>query len=342
MGRTRDTSKIFTTTANNYATTAQLSASVASIDVTDELNATVFVGSASPSSSTKIWINTLTASAPTMETYSSGAWRGVRTSNLRDYIIATGGSISTIAQNGLNYKVHTFTSTTNFTVTSGIGQVEYLIIAGGGAGGGSGADNTGDTGGGGAGGYQTGITNVVPGLYTVTVGAGGTSVGNTVGNSGTDSSFNAITSTGGGGGGGNASNNGLSGGSGGGRGFSGNPGVGISGQGFTPTSSGGGGSGGIGSPNTSGGPGTTSTIDGTATTRAGGGGRGLSNAGGGILSNGGSGGGGYGVGGSSGSGAGFGSTNTGSGGGGGGKQSGLGAQTPGNGGSGIVIIRYLT
>jgi hypothetical protein len=114
---------------SGYVTASAVSASIANIDVTSQLDSLIAVQSASPSSSTKIWINTLTASAPTIETFSSGAWRGIRTSNLRDFIIATGGSISTIAQNGLNYKVHTFTSTTNFTVTSGVGQVEYLIIA---------------------------------------------------------------------------------------------------------------------------------------------------------------------------------------------------------------------
>ena len=327
MGRTRDTSKIFTTVEN--------------IDVTDQLNSLISVGSASPSTDTKIWIDTTTASAPIIKTFSDSLWRGSRLSNLDSPIVATGGSISTISQNGTSYKVHTFTSTSNFNIVSGEGIVEYLVLAGGGAGGGSNQDVTGNTGGGGAGGYLEGSTNVSAGVHTVVVGAGGSRVSATVGGDGSVSGFNNIQSTGGGGGGGLNSYNGRTGGSGGGRGFTGSPGVGVSGQGFTPTGSGGGGSNGIGDPDTYGGNGTTSSIDGTATTRAGGGGSGRSNQSGGSLSNGGFGGGGYGVAGDGGT-AGSGSTNTGSGGGGGGKRSGLGEQLPGNGGSGIVIIRYLT
>ena len=47
------------------------------------------------------------------------------------FIVATGGTITT---NG-NMKVHTFTSSGTFQITSGIGTVTSLIVAGGGAGG---------------------------------------------------------------------------------------------------------------------------------------------------------------------------------------------------------------
>ena len=62
------------------------------------------------------------------------------------YTVATGGSITTDG----NYKVHSFTSSGTFEVTT-LGDddtVEYLVIAGGAAGG----SETG--GGGGAGGYS--------------------------------------------------------------------------------------------------------------------------------------------------------------------------------------------
>ena len=62
------------------------------------------------------------------------------------YMTATGGTITT----GGNYKVHTFTSSGTFIITQlgSIGQVDALIIAGGGSGSGYGG------GGGGAGGMQ--------------------------------------------------------------------------------------------------------------------------------------------------------------------------------------------
>ena len=46
-------------------------------------------------------------------------------------ITATGGSITTIT----GYKVHTFTSGGTFTVETGAGTIEYLVIGGGGGGG---------------------------------------------------------------------------------------------------------------------------------------------------------------------------------------------------------------
>ena len=59
-----------------------------------------------------------------------------------EFITATGGTITT---NG-KFKVHTFTSSGTFQITSGAGKVASLVIAGGGGGGGVGG------GGGGAGG----------------------------------------------------------------------------------------------------------------------------------------------------------------------------------------------
>ena len=286
-------------------------------------------------------------------------------------VTATGGSVTTIG----GYKVHTFTSSGTFVISEGEGNIEYLVIAGGGAG--SKAHTTNTCGGGGAGGYRTNVPgqnsggggssepamNLGPGTYTVTVGGGGTlnaPPGNTLGTNGSNSVFYNITSTGGGRGGGEpAQGTAGNGGSGGGGGShnSGNGnypgGTGTTNQGYrggncngAGPGAGGGGGGGAAqngtdvAPNSlNGGPGgngVPSNIDGTNTHRAaGGGGSGWS-----TNNSGGSGGtGGGGAGGytdSTGTGNNEHATaNTGSGGG-GGKQN----NNRGNGGSGIVIVRY--
>jgi hypothetical protein len=61
MGRTRDTSKIFT--------------SLQTIDVSSSLDTRIFISSASPTSGNtngRIWIDTSTASAPVLQTYGAG------------------------------------------------------------------------------------------------------------------------------------------------------------------------------------------------------------------------------------------------------------------------------
>ena len=118
---------------------------------------------------------------------------------------ATGGN--TIIDIG-GYRVHTFTNSGTFTVTSG-GLVEVLLVAGGG---GAGAG----TGGGGAGGVLLVSTNLSNGSVSVTIGAGGAGAGRfTNGSNGDPSAFGYFTAAGGGGG---ASAVGLNGGSGGGGG----------------------------------------------------------------------------------------------------------------------------
>ena len=94
---------------------------------------------------------------------------------------ATGGTVTDITDGGINYKVHTFTSSGTFTVVTGRAlEVEYLVVAGGGGGG------EGYAGGGGAGGYRSSVVGessgggasaesklaISSGSYTVTVGAG--------------------------------------------------------------------------------------------------------------------------------------------------------------------------
>jgi hypothetical protein len=177
-------------------------------------------------------------------------------------------------------------------------DVDYLVIAGGGGGG----FNDTNGGGGGAGGYRTSFPGgskltVDSGNIPITIGAGGVANPNSAISdaTGTDSTFQTITSSGGGGGGpALASPIGRPGGSGGGTtdpnspapgnagGYSppeGNPGAPGSPPSGGGQSSGGGGGGSGGSGNTGqptqaggGGQGTASSITGSSVTRAGGGG----------------------------------------------------------------------
>lgn len=264
-----------------------------------------------------------------------------------EYIVATGG---TVTRDG-NYLVHTFTGTSGLNITSAPSNavLEYLIIGGGGGGG---ADLL-SGGGGGAGGFLTG--GLIPGLtnYSIVVGAGGAATGGAgSGANGLNSSAFSLTSIGGGGGAQGfmtstpAGSGGSGGGAGalnGGSGLNGYNGAGTVGQGFDgglafggpgyAASGAGGGAGAVGSNanNTQGGNGGIgkfSTISGGANYYAGG-------AGGGSYANtpgiGGVGGGGNG---SASTAGGNGVANFGAGGGGG--------KSTSSGGSGIVVVRYLS
>ena len=266
---------------------------------------------------------------------------------------ANGGTVTTITQNGVNYRVHTFTSSGTLSVTQS-GSVEVLVVAGGGGGGNNHA------GGGGAGGliFDNSYYVINNQSIAVTIGAGGTSpvLNTSPVTNGNNSVFGTLTAIGGGGGGSrNDSNNnspGNNGGSGGGGGgsqdiYPGNhvPGNGTFGQGnnggygINILGGGGGGAsavGTIGAYNSTGGNGGNGiqfNLNGTSTYYAGGGGGGYNPVYGG--GNGGLGGGGNG---------GIlqfdqgtpGTANTGGGGGGGG----AGGTQGSIGGSGIVIVRY--
>ena len=253
-------------------------------------------------------------------------------------------------------------------------NIEYLVIAGGGGGGSNFTAYDAGGGGGGAGGYrssvqgessggggnaETVLTVSSPGVYTVTIGAGGAGAvlnAGGKGSNGSNSVFGSITSAGGGGGGsagaaptGSDFAAGASGGSGGGSTTYSNGtksgGSGTANQGYNGGASvlpdyagaGGGGAGAVGASNSGaaggfGGNGVSSAINGTATTRAGGGGGGYRSGSG---SNGGTGGGGAGGAMPGGNGT-AGTQNTGGGGGGASGSTSNGAL----GGSGIVIIRY--
>lgn len=144
--------------------------------------------------------------------------------------IATGGEESVINISGVDYVMHYFSSSSDFIVTTA-GDVEYLIVAGGGGGGGGYY-----SGGGGAGGLIYGSISVPVGNYPIVVGQGGTG-GYTNGGatSGDDSSFYSMVAIGGGRGGEGSGGlgDGADGGSGGGgAGQSNFGGSGTEGQGF--------------------------------------------------------------------------------------------------------------
>ena len=289
-------------------------------------------------------------------TYKSG--RRIQGTSADVAVIASRGTVTTDGSD----TIITFTESGTFTPTSSF-NVEYLVIAGGGSGGSTIGGHS--SAGGGAGGYRTTAGHAVTAQsYDITVGSGGVATASTIGVNGGDSVFSTITSTGGGGGGTRSDTtslqDGANGGSGGGggtdnsgsahvttggisspvtspvQGYAG--GTGKHGAGSYAGGGGGGGSSSIGTNSASdyggnGGAGTSSSITGSSVTRAGGGG------GGGNT--------GYGSGGSGGGGDGMvinsngnaGTVNTGSGGGSSGSVTG---NLGGTGGSGIVIIKFVT
>jgi len=270
---------------------------------------------------------------------------------------ASGGVITTSG----GYTIHTFNTSGTFVANRDL-NVEYLVVGGGGGG-------ERINGGGGAGGYRSSVVGESSGggtsaedrlslgsgtSYLVSVGAGG-SGGNGSSTNGTNSVFGSIVSIGGGRGGmygDPTGGTGALGGSGGGGGFGQTSGTSIGGsgtlaQGFAGgnaaffSSGGGGGAGSVGlagftsgSVGGNGGSGITSSITGTPAGRAGGGGAGSEGSTRGVGVDGG------------GNGArrntflagSAGTANTGGGGGGGENN----ATNGYSGGSGVVIIRYLT
>jgi hypothetical protein len=272
---------------------------------------------------------------------------------------ATGGTVTNYTDaGGTNWTAHIFTmvGTTNLNVTAG-GTVEYLVVGGGGGGG------CWTGGGGGGGDVEVGSCNVVaPGNIQIVVGGGGPAGTNNFGGAqikGANSSLGSITAYGGGGGAGGhptspykaASSGGSGGGgyseasttSGASAGSGSNVhkgGNGMVGSGGTNYNGGGGGGAGSAGYNAvtgkagNGGNGSSLSISGTNIAYGGGGGGGAQ--GGGVVE-------GYGMdgGGNGGADGGVGQTaanNRGGGGGGGGNAVGYG----GAGGSGIVIVRYVT
>jgi len=287
--------------------------------------------------------------------------------------LPTGGTITTSG----SYRIHTFTSSGTFANTLAGLEVEYLVIAGGG---GSGRQHGGGGGGGGyrcsvvgetsgaGSSAETKLTLSSTGNKTVTIGAGGTGSSGTgvAGTNGANSVFDSITSTGGGGGGSfhdvlSSNSDGLDGGSGGGAGAysatnsacgtgaDGGTGTSLQGKNGGDANYAGGGGGGAsvvgeagcnaspGGDAGNGGAGISSSITGSSVGRAGGGGGGSygnSNQSQGSRGTATDGGGNGGWGAESGT---NGTANTGGGAGAGGVL----ANGASNGGSGIVIVRYI-
>lgn len=258
------------------------------------------------------------------------------------FVLASEGTGGTISYSG-DYTIHKFTSDGSFVIDTDR-YVDYLVVGGGGGGGM-------DDGGGGGGGrviYQEAVF-LTAGTYSVYVGLGGIgSPSQSIHATDGESSYFQQTAVGGGGGGGQSSggsngNNGASGGGAGNGGIGGTGYYGYDGGNSDNTSpypgGGGGGAGAVGEyaytnigRGGNGGDGISNSITGTLKYYAGGGGGGVYNSAQ------------YGLGGNGGGGNGGnsvvnavdGSVNTGGGGGGGGPTAG------GDGGSGIVIVRYLT
>jgi DNA-directed RNA polymerase specialized sigma24 family protein len=138
---------------------------------------------------------------------------------------------------GSNIIIFNETGNTNWTVPEGVTEVEVLVVGGGGSGGSQlGVSTATGAGGGGAGGliYNSSYS-VTPGeSIDIVVGEGGTaytSGSDLQGDNGDDSSFGTLVAVGGGGGG-SRYKAGLSGGSGGGGGYSSVGGSGVTGQGY--------------------------------------------------------------------------------------------------------------
>ena len=94
-----------------------------------------------------------------------------RVSSAPPPIVATGGNLANGLAPGNGYKYHTFGTNGTFTVTSGTGSIEVLLVAGGGGGGNGGGDGGG---GGGAGGVRYyPVLPITPGSYPITVGPAG-------------------------------------------------------------------------------------------------------------------------------------------------------------------------
>ncbi|MFM8335040.1 MAG: glycine-rich domain-containing protein, partial [Opitutaceae bacterium] len=251
----------------------------------------------------------------------------------------TAGSGGSITASGM-YTVHTFTQNGSF-VPSASGTVEVLVVGGGGGGGGGNYHGGGGGGGGVVSNQAYAVEANTP--IAVVVGAGGA-----MATKGGDSSFGTLSAVGGGSGG-RQGVNGGSGGSGGGSGYFATGGAGTTGQGYAGAfgvsggaygSGGGGGAGAAGSSGTTsaggaGGVGVASSISGV-TSYYGGGGGGSAYAG--PAGTGGSGGGGAGSRADQSIPAQSGQANTGGGGGGAERNNTL----AGSGGSGVVIVRYLS
>ena len=142
-------------------------------------------------------------------------WSGTQWDQMSNKFAATGGTESTYSSGGVNYKVHTFTSSGTFTAESSA-DIDVLVVAGGGGG-----NQRNSSGGAGGGGVLSITKGVSAQAYTIVIGAGGAGgIGwaGTIAQSGVNTTAFGLTAYGGGIGGSRAPAPPTSGGSGGGAG----------------------------------------------------------------------------------------------------------------------------
>jgi hypothetical protein len=187
---------------------------------------------------------------PFISSIANGSSRAYGQRTGKAFVDASGGTVTTYTSGAETWRVHTFTSSSTFTITKGGEGVRYLVVGGGGPGSGW------YGGGGGAGGYITGTTTVIPGSTPIVVGSGGGGTNNNATFPGSASSALGFTGWEGGNGsglwGGNSATS-RQGGSGGGGSAEIGPSAGYLGQGNAggntngnANGGGGGGAGGVG------------------------------------------------------------------------------------------------
>jgi hypothetical protein len=340
------TTTYYAAVTNNGCTSSPRTAVVATVNAIPTFSSTTGASICGTSTGT---LQAATA-AGTINWYAAltgGASLGTGTSYTTPSIAATTTYYADVTNNGCTSSPRTSVVATVNSLPQAAGNsgttVDYLVVGGGGGGGQEGG------GGGGGGQVKTGSVSFLNGSFAVTIGNGGagaTTISSQASNGGTTTlSLPTPVVSIGGGGGGSKNAQGASGGNGGGGGhpgFSGGAGAAGGFAGGTANNEIGGGGAGAGAVGTSasnsnGGIGVSSSISGSATFYGGGGGGGSWQVG----TSGGQGGqGGGGSGGTASSPlATSGAANTGGGGGGSGNS----GSTPvaKNGGSGIVIVRYL-
>ena len=190
-----DAKPIYTTASGNIVTTFEGVTVNTSVVATDPENDAITYAVQSGSLPTGLSISSggvITGTAPNVtgsatSNFTIRATSGTNTTDRAFNIVVgdepTGGTISTYSSDGVNYRVHQFTSSGSFVfpITS---TISILIVAGGGAGG------AGTGGGGGAGGLiYIPSYSIVAGTWTCTIGNGGTNDSVGVGTNGDNSVF---------------------------------------------------------------------------------------------------------------------------------------------------------
>jgi len=190
-----DAKPIYTTASGNILNTFEGSSVNTSIVATDPESDAITFAVQSGSLPTGLSISSggvITGTAPSVSgsetsNFTIRATSGTNTTDRAFNIVVgdqpTGGTISTYSSGGVNYRVHTFTSSGSLVYPID-NAVSILIVAGGGAGG------AGTGGGGGAGGLiYIPSYNLVSGTWTCTIGNGGIGDSTDVGTAGENTIF---------------------------------------------------------------------------------------------------------------------------------------------------------